>query len=353
MLTRAALRLLAALAGLGACAPVSPASPGNDRASPAPASSDEPTAAWASATVTLAEPALAPDEEDAPSAPPAPFVCAPPEHGLGAYRPYVALSPRGRLLVPVLAAPPEDGAYDVLLHFHFHDAVRRVFVEVAHPMALVGIDLGEGSKGYADAFSEPGAYRALRAAIEAGLRAETGDSRAHIGKLVLSSWSAGFAASVKILAQAPEDVSGAIFLDSLYAPADKDEHGELRRGSVFAPALRPVVALARRAVAGRAFLFLTYSHAATHGYASTEDVARYLATKLGLAETRVPPGEDPRGLLGRVDVGGLHLRGFGGADGRAHCGHLGRIRDALAALREATSLDAARPGVRSPRRDAP
>ena len=259
-------------------------------------------------------------------------MCAPPERGFGRYHPYVPLV-RGRLLVPIVDPPPSDGAYDVLLHFHFHDAVRRAFVEVGHPIALAGIDLGEGSKAYAEAFADPRAFVLLRASIERALRERTGDERAHVGKLWLSSWSAGFAASVKILKQAPAAIAGAIFLDSLYAPSEKNDEGESVPRTVFAPAVAPVVALAKRAVRGDAFVFLSYSNAETHGYASTGDVAHHLEKKLGLREERDDPGDDARGAIAHVDVGGLHVRGFRGVDGKAHCNHLALVRDAIELVR--------------------
>ena len=252
---------------------------------------------------------------------------------MGRYHPYVALPTRGRLLVPMLDEPPADGGYDLLLHFHFHDAVRRAFVEVAHPMALAGVDLGEGSKAYADAFADPRAATTLLASIDEALREKTGDPRAHVARLFLSSWSAGFAASVRILKQRPRPIAGALFLDSLYAPSEKDENGDLRPRSVFAPAVAPVVELAKRAVAGDAFLFLSYSHAETHGYASTGDVAHHLEKKLGLREKREEPGDDPRGLMAAIDTGRLHVRGFRGVDGKAHCRHLALVRDAVSILR--------------------
>jgi hypothetical protein len=291
-------------------------------------------------TAEVAAPVAAPPPSAsvAPVEPPptSGFVCAPPDHGMGRYHPYVALPGRGRLLVPELDVPPADGAFDLMLHFHFHDAVRRAFVEVAHPMALAGIDLGEGSKAYGDAFANPDAITTLLASIDDALRERTGDPRAHVGRLFLSSWSAGFAASVRILKQKPRPIAGALFLDSLYAPSEKNEHGDLRPRSVFAPAVAPVAALGKRAVAGEAFLFLSYSHAETHGYASTGDVAHHLEKKLGLREKREDPGDDPRGLIASVDAGRLHVRGFRGVDGKAHCRHLALIKDAISLLRGET-----------------
>jgi hypothetical protein len=133
----------------------------------------------------------------------------------------------------------------------------------------------------------------------------------------------------------PGEIQGLVLLDSLYAPYAKDEHGDLRQGVVFTPPLRPVVSLGKQAVGSGRLLFLTFSRAATRGYASTEEVAKYLLGQLGLHASVVSPGDDPRGPIARLDRGQLHLRGHRGSDARAHCAHLRYAGEAVRAIRQA------------------
>lgn len=349
--TVAARLSLAALSLTNGCSPRPPIEPhparptaGDEVAAPqatpveAAASGASVEHATAPSTVALPTPtgALAVAPPDAPPAnaePPRAFSCAPPDRGWGRYEPFVRL-PFGKLSVPIVDAPPADGAYDLYLHFHASDAARRGFVDAGYPMLFVGIDVGEGSKAYGRAFDDPGAFPRLVASIERGLRDRTGDPRVHVRHTVLSSWSAGFAASTRILKQHPGRVRAVVLLDSLYAPYAVGANGEVRQGEVFEPPLRGVLALGKQALAAERALFLTYSRAPTSGYASTEEVAATLLARWGLRADTVDPEGDPRGLVAKLDREGLHLRGHRGADAKAHCRHLAYVGEAVRAVRD-------------------
>ncbi|MCS6899841.1 MAG: hypothetical protein RMJ98_10880 [Myxococcales bacterium] len=231
--------------------------------------------------------------------------------------------------LPQLDTPPE--ALDIYIHFHASDAVRRVFVQEGYPAVFVGVDRGEGSNAYRRAFDDPSAFPRLLSDVTRLLAQHTG-RQVRIDRVVLSSWSAGFGATTRITQLVPERIHGLVLLDSLYAPQLKDEEGNLRPGTVFAPALTPVLAFARQALAGQRELFLSYSDVPTLGYASTGEVARFLLGQLRLQEDRVDPGEDPRGLITSLDRQGIHIRGFRGSDARAHCQHLRLAAEAVALL---------------------
>jgi hypothetical protein len=264
--------------------------------------------------------------------PESPNACAPRDHGFGRYSEYVKTR-NAVVAVPLLDGAERGRKHDVLLHFHFPDAVRRTFVDVAYPMVFAGINLGEGSAAYGRAFEDPSTFPALRDAILRVIRDKTGDPEATLGRFVLSSWSAGFAATTKILRQHPRAVDGVILLDSLYAPNARDASGEVREGTVYEPPLAPVLALARDAIAGKKSLFLSYSRTGTIGYASTEDVATYLLSKLHVPSRSIPADGNPRGLVRAADRGRFHVRGYGGGDARAHCNHLRYVREAIEAMR--------------------
>jgi pimeloyl-ACP methyl ester carboxylesterase len=256
------------------------------------------------------------------------FACAPPDRGWGKYLPYRKI--RGaKVSLPRLEAPL--GVFDVYVHFHGADGVRRGFVHEGYPAVFVGVDLGEGSGAYRRAFDDPATFSRMLAEVAALMTEHTG-KKARVGRVVLSSWSAGFGATTRIARLFPEKIHGLVLLDSLYAPQEKDEEGHERRGSVFAPALAPVLSFARRALAGERGLFLSYSNVPTIGYASTGEVAQYLARRLQVEPSPLEPGEDPRGQVATLDREGVHLRGFRGSDARAHCQHLRLAAEAAALL---------------------
>ncbi len=214
----------------------------------------------------------------------------------------------------------------MVFHFHFSDAARRTIVFAAPEVVIAGLDLGEGSRVYGAALSDPRAFTGMLADVEATLRESTGDPEAQVGRVALSSWSAGFAATTRILKHHAARVDAVFFLDSLYAPYEKDADGELRVGAVYAPALSSVLAFARRAALGEATLFVSTSDAPTTGYASTKEVAAWLLGRLG---ARLPDG----GRLdapARLDRGEVHVRVHGGNSAAAHCLHLGLAGEAVA-----------------------
>lgn len=219
--------------------------------------------------------------------------------------------------------------YDVVFHFHFSDAARRTLVHAAPDVVLAGLDLGEGSKVYGDALADPRAFAKLLADVEAVLRDATGQHDARVGRVALSSWSAGFAATTRVLKHHASRIDAVFFLDSLYAPYEKDEAGELRAGVVFAPALAGALAFARRAARGDATLFLSTSDAPTTGYASTKEVASWLLARLGEGLPKGGAPDEPATL----DRGDLHVRVHGGNSAAAHCLHLGLAGDAAALWR--------------------
>src|SRR5438477_3774857 len=63
--------------------------------------------------------------------------CFVPENGFGSYTQWERVG-RGWMNLPRDGIRTDDGAYDVVVHFHGHEAVRHAFVEVAERTVLVG-----------------------------------------------------------------------------------------------------------------------------------------------------------------------------------------------------------------------
>lgn len=329
----AAALLLACSAPLGALStgsPVSVENPSREAPPPEPPPSESVAPAASSggdAAVASAIPAASSAPAAASSAPSG-FACAPPDRGWGRYLPYRKIH-GAKVSLPQLAEPRE--VFDVYVHFHASDAARRGFVHEGYPAVFVGFDLGEGSNAYRRAFEHPAAFQRILTDVK-GLLEEHTRRKVKLGRVVLSSWSAGFGATTRIVHQFPERIDGLVLLDSLYAPQQKDEQGNEKKGTVFAPALTTVVSFAKRALAGERSLFLSYSDVPTIGYASTGEVAHYLTKRLHLQEVSLDPGEDPRGPLASLDRDGVHFRGFRGNDAKAHCQHLRLVSEATALL---------------------
>ena len=253
--------------------------------------------------------------------------CATPDPGFGVYDRWepVAL---GQMIAPHRGGVARDGGFDLVVHFHGHEPARKEFVKVARGPVLVGIDLGIGSGAYETAFASPDAFARVLSSVEDAMRRRSGRANAHVRRLALESWSAGYGATAQILRQPlAAKVDAVVLLDSLHAGyTDADAH------AVDGARLAPFVARARAAVGGKGVFFLSHSSIVPPGYASTTEVARWLVGQVGGAE-RAASRRDVLGLrmLGRFDRGNLHVRGYAGDDKPDHCAHLGLVADVMKA----------------------
>lgn len=248
--------------------------------------------------------------------------CMMPDPGFGPYTRWQNVA-MGQMIMPARGGRTEDGGYDVVVHFHGHDAVRKALVEVARGVVLVGIDLGVGSGIYADALARAETFTKLLASVESRLKKTSGDPRAHIRHLALSSWSAGYGAVVDVLRDHADAIDAVVLLDSLHSGYVKGPPHDMRAiGGVWSGPLGPAIAYAKRAALSEKTMILTHSEIRPPGYASTGEVADFLLGEV--AGVRVPmQGTTPLGaeLSTGADLGGLRVRGYKGGDEQAHCAH--------------------------------
>jgi hypothetical protein len=244
--------------------------------------------------------------------------------GLGPYAPYERLS-LGRALIPQKGGHTPDMGFDVLIHFHGGEAVRKALVQVTRGLTLVMVDLGMGGGGYSKMLGAPSTFPHLLMSIENALKRKTGDSRAHIRHLALSSWSAGSVAINKILEQDHSDVDAVIFLDGLHAGYKPNVRKVPALENLELAFIKPALEEARRATRGETTFVLTHSQIDPVSYPGTNISADLLLDQLGLKRKKLHPGNDPFGQVSAVDLKGLHVWGFRGGNEPAHCIHLSLI----------------------------
>ncbi len=246
--------------------------------------------------------------------------CMTPDPGFGIYDGWGGGLTVGHILLPHKGGITKAGSFDVIIHFHGHEPIRKEFVKTAKGIALVGIDLGIGSGAYSSHFSSPHVFVDLLASIEAAVAKHAGIPRAKIRKIALSSWSAGYGATEQILRQpAGKKVDAVLLFDSLHAGyTDESTH------AIKTEQLTPFVDFARRAAKGQGVMFLSHSSIIPPGYASTTEVAQYIVGKLG-GKSKKASRKDVLGLdlIDRFDRGNFHERGYTGDDKPDHCAHIG------------------------------
>jgi LysM repeat protein len=252
--------------------------------------------------------------------------CLTPDPGFGIYDPWQRGITMGQLIMPGRGGITRGGAFDVMIHFHGHEPARKEWVRVMDGAVFVGIDLGIGSGAYSTAFSSPATFKQLIQSIEQAVAKKTGKANAHVRKVGLSSWSAGYGAVQEIINQSEGRrlVDAVILLDGLHCGY---------QGLKLDPLLiRPFIEWAELAARREKFMFVSHSSIIPPGYASTTETAELLVHEVG-GRLRVAPSrrKAPMGLesVSRYTRGSFHVRGFSGNGAMDHCAQIGLYRDVL------------------------
>jgi len=307
----------------------------------APAPAAAPTTVPADATIkpgeTTPEPTVSPAPTGATAAAPAtasrPFKpakkrrggihpCMTPDPGFGTYDKWSRAVSMGQMIAPKSGGVRKDGGFDLIIHFHGHEPIRKEFVKTSNGVVLVGIDLGIGSGAYSSGFASPQTFTRLVASVELEMAKRSGNLKAHVRKLGLSAWSAGYGAIEQILRQTGgKNVDAVLLLDSLHAGYENEHAKTLKVVQI-----EPFISFAKRAAAGKTFMFMSHSSIIPPGYASTTEVTSYFLQQLKGKPAKAKR-EDVLGLdmIRRFDKGNFHVRGYEGDDKPDHCAHLGLI----------------------------
>lgn len=238
-------------------------------------------------------------------------------------------------------APAFDASAPHALIVHFHGApwVVEHQVGTALPQAvLITVQIGSGSRVYADAFADPARFASIVAEAEARLRELTGrvSSRRSI---VLSSFSAGYGAVRSILAGDDDArrVDGVLLADSLHASYVGDA-ATARSADlpVDLASLAPFLHFAKEAAAGRKHMWVTHSEVYPGTYASTTETADALLRHVG-GRRRPTLISGPIGMqqLSDTTVGQFRVTGFAGNSAPDHMDHLFALGTRLAHITRA------------------
>jgi hypothetical protein len=230
---------------------------------------------------------------------------------------------RGAFYVPSdLTAP--GGTFDLVIHFHgANETVEPRFDASNLNAVLYTLNLGIGSGKYEAMFPDGKALGRVLAEAEAVLRKRVPAlADAHVGRVALSAWSAGYGAVARVLAypDAAERVDAVLLADAPHTGFDPGTRQVSQLG------LAPYVNYGRRALAGERLMVVTHSQIETPDYASTTRTSRALVAALGLPEREPAPADDPKMVMyEREERGNMHVFGFRGGDAPAHCQHLYNI----------------------------
>lgn len=230
---------------------------------------------------------------------------------------------RGAFYVPSDLTASGD-TFDLVIHFHgANETVEPRFDASNLNAVLYTLNLGIGSGKYEAMFPDGKALGRVLAEAEAVLRKRVPAlANAHVGRVALSAWSAGYGAVARVLAypEAAERVDAVLLADAPHTGFDPGTRQVSQLG------LAPYVNYGRKAVAGDKLMVVTHSQIETPDYASTTRTSRALVAALNLPEGEPAPAENPKMVMyEREELGNMHVFGFRGGDAPAHCQHLYNI----------------------------
>ncbi len=250
--------------------------------------------------------------------------CLSPDPGFGEYGAWDYGPSVGQMLIPQKLDLDADGKVPVMFHFHGHEPARKEWVQALDSAVLVALDLGINSGPYLRKFERAETFEFLMDSVETALEKRLGENL-EIGKIGLSSWSAGYGAVQRVLeSRFAERVDSVILLDGLHTSFTNGEGARLT--------MAPFVRFAQRASQGETFMHVSHSSIIPPGYASTTETANYLIWQVGgTPEDRSPRREDPMGLrlIRGYDDGDFHVEGYAGNGKLDHCAQLGVYREVL------------------------
>ncbi|HEY5960977.1 MAG TPA: hypothetical protein VIV60_30685 [Polyangiaceae bacterium] len=236
----------------------------------------------------------------------------------------------------VLLIPPDcgtRGGFDLILHFHgVPGTLEPIFRASALDAVVVITNLGLASGPYEKMFADRASFPQYLDTITRELRTYCHETQPR--RVALSSWSAGYGATLRILGhdRNRERIDAVLLADGLHGGL---EHRHPR--TVRAEALEPVNRFAEQAALGQRLLAITHSSIVTSDYASTTETASFLLNSQGI-ERELVDVSGPRRTMRQSSTAhraGFWVAGYAGNDANAHCDHLYAFGKTLLPMLEA------------------
>lgn len=236
-----------------------------------------------------------------------------------------------QLYLPENLAP----ANKITLVVHFHGATRVIEEAVNRTHAnviLLNVHLGAFSSPYRKYFADSTRFPQTLVSVKNELRSRKRCGNPEIGRVILSAFSAGYAAVREILKN-PEiypQIHGLALADGLHANL---EH------AIMESQMRDFVRFARDARDRKKILCLTHSSIPTPDYASTTVTADYLLAQIGAVRQPCRFRDEIGAGTSVCDTGNFHLKGYAGETAADHLHHFYRIDGILKSVLNPVGAD--------------
>jgi uncharacterized protein YbbC (DUF1343 family) len=234
---------------------------------------------------------------------------------------------REKLALGTLFLPTElklKSPTPLLFFFHGPTSVPEVAAAQNGDTAVVSIQIGAGSRVYAQPFLDPKFFGNLLQEAESKVGVE-------FKPITLAGWSAGCGAIRQIMST-PEyydRIANTIMIDGIHTSYVTGKPGPLE-SQINPDQLQIFIKMARDAMAGKRWVIITHSEIFPGTFASTTETADYMLSALGLQRRPVVKwGPMETQELSEVSSGHFLLVGFAGNSGPDHVDELHSLPEYL------------------------
>lgn len=221
-----------------------------------------------------------------------------------------------QLFIPDYYIAPPDGNFTLVVHLHSASWAAEDEVYRSHVNAvLFNIHLGGFSSSYQSWFSTSARFQNVLDTVVAVLRTNNIIPNAQIRRLIVTSFSAGYA-GVREMFKSPSyysRISALTLADGLHCNSDS---------ATMRVQMQDFLRFARDARDRRKVFLLTHSNIQTSGYENTTATATYLINNIGTARQPINSVDEIGTQYSRSDTGHFHVKGYLGTTATDHLKHL-------------------------------
>jgi hypothetical protein len=221
-----------------------------------------------------------------------------------------------QLFKPDYYLTPQNGQYTLVFHLHSASWAAEDQVYRSNTNAILfNIHLGALSSPYQNYFTNQSKYSTIIDTINSVLQSNQIIQNPQIKKLIMTSFSAGYAGVREILK-----------VNSYYNQIDALNLADGLHASSHMPSMitqmLDFVRFAENARNKQKIMLLTHSSIPTSGYQSTTQTANYLINEIGTVRITFSANDEIGTQYSRADTGYFHLKGYLGDTANDHLKHL-------------------------------
>jgi hypothetical protein len=229
----------------------------------------------------------------------------------------------GYYLSPQRDLSKDGGAVDVIFHFHFGREASAAWRTSRTDAVIVSATFGMASRPYERAMRDPQRFDRMIEEVLLAVAEERHTPPLHVRRLGIVSFSAGFGAVGRILANPSyyERIDALVLLDSIHTAYTRKKRPDPR-------GIAQYTHFANDAKTGRKVMVVTHSAIVPYGYPSSTQTAGVLLEAIGVpkVETEITTKSGMHQLY-RADAGSFHAFGFSGKTKKDHMDHLAMVGD--------------------------